>query len=171
MTAGYRLKNLFGNLLSIDDEGNLLLDTKGKMAGQNQNADIPNYGGAGIPTNIGISNGVGASSNICNVTYQVTDLAGVAVAGNFEFDVLLSDAATGLGLTATAPSGGVAAAASGGTVIGTLTASKCVRVQTNSSGAFILAITDTAKTLYYPVGYWGGRDFVGAQLTSGSYHS
>ena len=166
MTAGYRLINIHGPLLSIDDEGNLLLDTKGREAGQIAGSNIPAFGGKGIPSQIVISNAAG-TSNIADVTFQVSDLAGTAVTGNYVFDVLLSDVSTGLGLTAQSPSS--AAAASGGTVLESLTASKNLRVQTNSGGNFVLAITDAGKHHYYPVAYYGGRTFIGGQLTDASY--
>lgn len=169
--AGKKLINIHARFLAIDNDGNLLLGTTGELAGQVALGNIPHFGGHGIPSEVVITNGVGASSNICNVTYQVSDLEGNAVSGIFDLDILLSDASTGAGLTATTASGGIAAASSGGTVIGVLTSAKALRVQTNTSGAFILAITDSAKTGFYPVAFHDNSNFVGAQLTSASYHS
>ena len=96
----------------------------------------------------------------------MSDLAGNAVAGNFYFEILLSDASTGLGLTGTSPSGGSAAQSLGGTVLKVATAAESFKVQTNAAGAFVLEIIDSATTGYYPVGYLGGRTFVGKQLTA-----
>jgi hypothetical protein len=171
--SGKRFIQIHGSWLAIDNQGNLLLDTVGRVPGQQVNGGTPHFGGHSIPSEVGISNGIGASSNICNVTFQVQDLSGNAVAGVFNLDILLSDAATGVGLTATTPSGGIAAVATDGTVIGVLTSSKAVRVQTNAAGVFVLAITDTAKTGFYPVANSNvsGATFVGAQLTTASYHT
>ncbi len=171
MTAGKRLKDIHGNLVGIDDEGNFLLDTKGRLAGQVYNANIPAYGGAGIPTNLTISNAAGGTQYYCDVTFQVADISGVAVAGYFNLDVWLSDAATGAALTATTASGGIAAETSGGAILGVGTTSKQVLAQTDSAGAFVLRIIDSAKTGFYPVGSLGVTAFVGAQLTTASYHA
>lgn len=173
MPAGTEFIDLHSTMFSIDGVGNLLLNTVGKLAEQVAKGNIPTVVGKGIPSQIGITNGVGASANIANVTFQVQDVYGTAIAGNFEFGIILSDAATGLGLTATTASGGVAAASSGGVILGALTASKAIAAQTNASGAFVLAITDTAKTGFYPAAYFGvyNNATVGAQLTSASYHA
>ena len=171
MPAGKKLVELHSPLLGIDGQGNLLLDTSGKLAEQIQLGNIPQFAGKGIPTGVAITNAVGASANIANVTFQVQDVAGNAIAGVFNLDVWLSDAATGAGLTATTASGGIAAASSGGTVLGVETTSKAVFAQTNTSGAFVLAITDTAKTGFYPAASLNTTATVGAQLTTASYHA
>lgn len=155
-------------LLGIDDNGNLVLNTDGNMNVANAN---PGLVGKGIGNAVTITNGVGASANICNVTFQATDSLGNPLSKVASMEVLLSDAATGAGLTATTASGGIAAAAGGGVVLGVLTAAKALLVQTNASGQFILAITDTAKTLFYPVAQYAGATVVGAQLTAASYHA
>ena len=174
MSQGVILKEIHNPLCGMDGLGNLVLNTVGMLAEQVKAGNIPTVVGKGIPTAIGISNGVGAASNIANVTFQMQDCYNNPVAGVFEFDILLSDSAAGLGLTATTASGGVAAASGGGAVLGALTTSKALRVQTNANGQFVLAITDTAKTGFYPVAQFGNQGanpaIVGAQLTSASYH-
>ena len=76
---------------------------------------------------------------------------------------------TGAGLTATTASGTVQAGASG-TDLGTLTAKKALACRTTAAGLYILAITDTAKTGFYPVVTIPGRKLiVGAQLVTGNY--
>ena len=65
------------------------------------------------------------------------------------FLLWLSDAATGLGLAATAASGAVAVKGTDGFDIGILTAKKALVCQTKADGTYILSITDTSKTLYY----------------------
>ena len=69
------------------------------------------------------------------------------------------------------PPEGVAALAASGTILGVLTTSKAVRVVTNAAGLFVLVITDTAKTAFYPVASFlpGVPVQVGAQLTAASY--
>ena len=172
MSAGIILTELHGIELGIDGQGNLCLNTKGKTAENVQLGNTPGLVGKGIPTSVVVTNAIGASSNICNVTLQVSDVLGNAVSGVFDMDILLSDAATGVGLTATTASGGIAAVSGSGSIIGTFTASKAARIQTNASGVFTLAITDTAKTGFYPVAQFANYSaFVGAQRTTASYHS
>jgi hypothetical protein len=87
-------------------------------------------------------------TNKTKVTFQLVDHEGNSVAAVRTFLITLSDDATnGAGLTATTASGAVAAGASGAD-IGTLTTKKALMVQTNSSGVYILSITDTAKTAF-----------------------
>lgn len=110
------------------------------------------------------------SSNVCEVTIQVLNGAGVAVAYPVVLDVLLSDAATGTGLTATSASGAVAAKASSGTDLSTLVSKKALKVQTKANGTYILSITDAAKTGFYVVAHIPGlAPSVSAQLVTGNY--
>jgi hypothetical protein len=172
MAEGTILIDIHSRLIGLDAQGNIVLLTSGLVAEDAKRVGPPHITGKGIPTTFAISNGVGASSNISNVTFQMADCTGASVAGIFNFDLWLSDAATGIGLTATTASGGVAAATGGGTVIGVGTTSKMVRAQTNASGAFVLAITDTAKTAFYPCASFANLvAVVGAQLATASYHS
>jgi len=133
---------------------------------------VPGVMGKNIPFNLAISAAAGTpTSNISNVSFQMQDRTGAALAGVWEFDLYLSDAATGVGLTATTASGGIAAAASSGTILGVLTTSKALRVATNAAGLFTLAITDTAKTGFYPCAFPvpGFPVQVGTQLVTGNY--
>jgi hypothetical protein len=168
-----RMIDLHNRMFAIGFGGNLILDTVGLTAGQIQAGNIPHLMGKGIPTEYLITNGPGASANIANVAFQLSDAAGNPVAAPLLFDVWLSDAASGAGLTATTASGGIAAVTSDGIVWSVQTASKAVRVQANASGLFTLAITDTAKTAFYPVAQnpMSGLITVGAQLTTASYHA
>lgn len=126
----------------------------------------------GMPATVDIA-AAAAGANVCEVTYTVKDAAGSNLAGVFTFDVFLSDAATGAGLTATAASGTVTAKTASGAVIGTDTAKKALRVQTLATGAFILEITDTAKTLFYPCAVMTstGATVVGTKLETTDYGS
>lgn len=169
---GTNLISMEGRTFGIDAAGNLVLNSL-STDDTAPSRGVPGIIGKGIPFNLGITNGAGASANIANVLFQVQDVYGNAVAGVFNFDLWLSDAATGIGLTATTASGGIAAVTSDGTILGVLTTSKALRVSSNASGLFGLAITDTGKTLFYPVASIlpGMPAVVGAQLTTGSYHS
>jgi hypothetical protein len=171
--SGRRLIEIHARELGIGFNGDILNDSIGLLAGQEQLGNMPHYGGKGISTEIVITNAQGASSNIANVSFQVTDLSGKPIAQVFNFDVWLSDAASGAGLTATTPSGGIAAVANDGIVWSVATASKAIRAQTNAAGLLVLAITDTAKTGFYPVAqnFNSGEAVIGAQLTTASYHA
>jgi hypothetical protein len=123
---------------------------------------------SGKAASVTISNTAG-SANVSSVTFQFKDGDGNNLTAPTVVDLWLSDASTGLGLTATTASGGVVAGASG-VVIGILTAAKAFRAVTDATGKAILTITDTSKTTFYPVASVpGGSVTVGAQLTSGSY--
>ena len=166
---GTVLVELHGREVGLDSSGNLVLNTYGVLP-NNPSLGPAEVVGRNIPYTLKISAAKGAA-NVTNVTFQVQDIYGNALSAVWEFTLYLSDAATGIGLTATTASGGIAAAASGGTVIGVLTTAKALRVSTNASGAFVLAITDTAKTGFYPVGNFPHDTpvTVGAQLVAANY--
>jgi len=103
-----------------------------------------------IPTSATFTPTAGAA-NVANVVIKLNNGDGTTITGANTFDVYLSDAATGLGLTATTASGTVTAASGGGTVVGINTSKKAIRVQTLATGLFTLEITDTAKTAFYVV--------------------
>lgn len=108
-------------------------------------------------------------SNKTKVTCQLVDHEGTSVAAVMNFDLWLSDAATGAGLTGTAASGAVAAG-SAGADIATLTSKKALRVQTDATGAYILSITDTGKTAYKVCAQLpDGAVVVGVTLATASY--
>lgn len=165
------LTSLEGRLLGLDPAGNLVLSTLNKMP-LTPAAGYPQVVGKGIPYGFGITNGVGASANIANVLFQLQDVDGVAIAGVFTFYLYLSDSAVGAGLTATTASGGITSVTSDGSILDVGTTSKSLTVATNAAGLFGLAITDTAKTGFYPVAALpSGTVQVGAQLTAASYHA
>ena len=89
------------------------------------------------------------AANVCEITLTVADPDGNAIAGTHVVDVWLSDAATGLGLTATSASGTVGVKATTGTEIAAPVAKKSLRVATKSDGTAVISITDTAKTGFY----------------------
>ena len=109
------------------------------------------------------------SSNVCEITIKVTDYEGTTVADVHNLDIWLSDAATGAGLTATSASGTVAAKAASGVDFQIYSAKKAFRVQTLATGVYILSITDTAKTAFYPCASIAGKTVVGTKLVTGNY--
>lgn len=109
------------------------------------------------------------SANVCEITITVKDYEGTTVADVHNLDIWLSDAATGAGLTATSASGTVAAKAASGVDFQIYSAKKAFRVQTLATGVYILSITDTAKTAFYPCASIAGKTVVGTQLVTGNY--
>jgi len=112
-------------------------------------------------------------SNVCEVTMQVVDAYGNNVNEVLNFLVYLSDSASGEGLTDTSASGNVEAV-SGYQDLGALTAKKALMVQTDSTGKYVLSITDSSKTNFYvcavvPGGKNDGRVSVSAQLATANY--
>lgn len=172
MPAGYILVEIHSPLVGIDNRGNLVLNTYGKMGEQVESGHIPELAGLEIPTAIAITNAAGGTQYYCDVGFQIEDCFSNALKGVYDLDITLSDASTGAGLTATTPSGGISAESTDGTILSVYVAGKALRVQTNANGFFGLQIIDSAKTLYYPVALWKGRPaIIGAQLTAGSYHA
>jgi hypothetical protein len=110
---------------------------------------VQKVAGVAIPASVSMAAAAGGA-NVSEVTFTVKDGAGATIAGVFNLDIWLSDAATGEGLTGTTASGAVAAKASSGTDLSTLVSKKALRVQTKATGVYILSITDTAKSGFYP---------------------
>lgn len=128
---------------------------------------IPDYNGVNYVTTAAAA----GASNVTEVTFTVRDAAGDAVTAPHSLIIMLSDAATGAGLTATTASGTVAAKAASGTDLATLTTKKALLVQTKADGTYILSITDTAKTNFYPVAFIPatGQAYVGTQISTANY--
>ena len=123
-----------------------------------------------IPADVSFAYAAGAA-NVSEVTITVLDAAGVAIAEPFSLDIWLSDAATGLALTGTSASGTVQAKSASGEDRSIETAKKHLRVQTLATGIYILEITDSAKTGFYPAAIipGTGKTAVGAAMVSGDY--
>lgn len=123
-----------------------------------------------LPATVTFSPAAGGA-NVCEVTMTVKDARGNTIAGVFNLDIWLSDAASGAGLTATTASGAVAVKTSSGVDLATLTSKKALRVQTLATGIYILSITDTSKTAFYPCAQVPGlgKTIVGTQLVTGNY--
>lgn len=109
------------------------------------------------------------SSNVCEVTITVKDYDGTTVAAVHNLDIWLSDAATGAGLTATSASGAVAAKAASGVDLQIYSAKKAWHIQTLATGVYILSITDSGKTAFYPCASIATQTVVGTQLVTGNY--
>lgn len=110
--------------------------------------DRVSVGNKELPSDIAFTIAAGGA-NVSEITIAVTDIGGNTIAGVYALDIILSDAATGVGLTATSASGTVQAKTASGTDLGVLTAKKALRVNTLADGTYILEITDTAKTGFY----------------------
>ncbi len=147
------------NLPYFDQSGNFHMNS-GAEYDPNENA---------LAAKVSISAAAG-TTNQALVTFQFKDAAGNNLAAVVPIDVWLSDAATGIGLTATTASGAVGAGASG-TDLGALTAKKAIRAITDATGKYVLGIVDVAKTAFFPCCTIAGTGqiAVGAQLTAGSY--
>ncbi len=131
--------------------------------------------GDGSLVGAGRASGVTASvaagtANQTLVTLQIVDNEDAAVSGVRMLDLWLSDATTGAGLTATTASGAVAVGASGADIIDYVS-KKAKRVQTDATGKYILAITDTAKTAFKVCAQLGPMEgaIVAATLATASY--
>lgn len=158
-----------GGEIEIESGGKIQIESGGEI-------DIESGGkfeiaGVGVSVTVTMA-AASAAANVCEVTITVVDAAGTVVAAVHHLDVWLSDAETGAGLTGTTASGTVTAKTSSGAVIQTYTAKKALRVQTLATGIFILEITDSAKTAFYPcAALFGGKTFIGTVLASDDYGS
>lgn len=126
-----------------------------------------------VPASVTFSYAAGGA-NVAEVTISVFDGNGEAVDdGVVPLDVYLSDDAKGAGLTATTTSGTVQPKSGEGTELEEVTAKKHLRVLTKKdAGTFVLEITDTGKTGFYPCAVVGGGNlFTGDQLVTADYGS
>ena len=87
------------------------------------------------------------AANHTVVTITIQDNGGQPITGQpFDLDVILSDLATGVGVTATVPSGGVAITT--GTSLNAYVANKAFYIQSDTNGVIVINITDAGKTPY-----------------------
>jgi hypothetical protein len=111
-----------------------------------------------------------STAHKCLTTITFKDAAGVAIDRLHAFDLYLSDAVTGIGVTGTTCSGAVAAGSSG-TVLVDVTAKKYMKCLTSAAGVFVLAVTessDPAAMYAVVVDPLTGRLFVSTALVWGS---
>lgn len=109
---------------------------------------------------------VGAeATNVVNVAVQLTDANGDNIAYAATFLAYLSDASTGLDVSAAGPDGGVAVGTDGDIVVA-LTASIALLLQTEADGNVDLDWTDAgAMTKYLVVVLPNGKHVVSGALT------
>lgn len=123
----------------------------------------------GIANTFSIAAAAGAA-NVCNLTITAKDGSGATVAAVHQFTFVLSDSATTGAVTGTTASGTVTC--STGVDFYDLVAKKQKIINTATTGIAVIAITDTAKTTFYPVvfaGARGGKAIYGTQLITGNY--
>ena len=93
---------------------------------------------------------VGAeATNVINVGVTISDGRNVAVDAIYTLTAFLSDSATGEGVNATAPDGGIAKGTNGNYI--ELVAGKNFLLQTNSSGLVDIDITESLADTWYLV--------------------
>ncbi len=137
----------------------------GRLAGM---TDDGRLGVLGKPYTVTAAVAAG-SSTVSEITLTVKDYAGNTVAETVNFDLWLSDATSGAGMTATTASGAVAAKTSSGADLAVLTTKKAIRAQTLATGIYILSITDSAKTAFKVCAQIDGKTIVAATLATASY--
>ena len=135
-------------------------------------AQTLSVGNTAVPVTVAIAAAAGGA-NVCEVTFTVQSPAGTTLAGVWNLDIWLSDAATGAGLTGTSASGTVQAKSASGADLEVMSAKKALRVQTLATGLYTLEITDSAKTAFYPCvqNPASGATIVGTVLATADYGS
>lgn len=83
------------------------------------------------------------ATNVCIITGTIKDAAGATIAASRPLDLYISEAATGIGITADTYSTG--ASITTGTQLIAFTANKAWRINTHTDGTFAVSITDSAK--------------------------
>lgn len=92
---------------------------------------------------------VGAeAANVVNVAAQLVDSDGNSVEAIHVLQVYISDAATGIGVCATAPNGGIAIGTDG-VILGEDVANKIEIIQTDATGAFDIDVTESGSDVFY----------------------
>lgn len=97
----------------------------------------------GIATTASVSLAAATAANGMEVTITALDAAGVAVAAVHQLEVWMSEAETGIGLTADTYSGDLVA--STGAILSAHTSKKHWSVVTAETGIFVATLTDEAK--------------------------
>lgn len=97
----------------------------------------------GLASNVTVALAAATGANNMRMTITATDAAGTTVAAVHQLEVWMSEAATGIGLTADTYSGDLVALT--GAIHTALTAKKHWSVVTAASGIFTADLEDTAK--------------------------
>jgi hypothetical protein len=112
--------------------------------------------------------GAAGAANVCTVTIQLKDGAGVNIARQVPFKVYSSSASNGLTLQSAASTG--YSVASGGLSLANGTAvTTQISGITSATGGCVLSLTDTGKQTSYLVLVVEGGIKISAQLSAGSY--
>ena len=83
------------------------------------------------------------AANVCVITGTIKDAAGATIAASRPLILYISEASTGIGITADTYSTG--ASVTTGTQLIALTANKAWLINTHTDGTFAISITDTGK--------------------------
>ena len=97
----------------------------------------------GAVATVSIALAASATTDGMDITVTAKDAAGATLAGVHEFVMHMSEAATGIGLTADAYSGDLTASV--GAILGALTAKKAWVIQTAATGIFTATLVDSAN--------------------------
>lgn len=123
-------------------------------------ATLANSAIAGASITVGAEDGDDVTVNI-----QLTDAEGDDLAEIGVVTVFVSDAATGIGVAATAPDGGIAAGTDGA-ILAAVVAGKVVIAQSEADGDLDLVVTESGTdTFYLAVVLPGGRMVVSDALS------
>jgi hypothetical protein len=106
-------------------------------------AEINVLDGLGVSASIALA--ASATTDGMTITITVLDAAGVAVAAVHQLEFWMSEAATGIGLTADAYSGDLTIVATFGAILSAHTAKKHWSVVTNADGIFKATLVDSAN--------------------------
>jgi len=130
--------------------------------------DSVQVNGVSQPVTFTLAIAAGAA-NTLGLTVTAKDAKGTTVAQAVPFELHLSDAATGIGLTTAAPSG--ALTVTGGAEHTVLTAKKHITGSTAATGIATFTLVDTAKTagIYFCVKTPFGLYAISAATVTGSY--
>lgn len=122
-----------------------------------------------LPAIVSFAIAAGAANHSV-ITITIQDNGAQAITGTpFDLDVILSDLATGVGVTATAPSTSLTVTT--GTQLNSYVTNKALYVQSDTNGIIVINIFDTAKTGYF-VMVQGGQipiPYISRQLVAGDY--
>ncbi len=112
--------------------------------------------------------GVAGAANVCTITIQLKDGAGVNIARQVPFRIYSSSAADGLTLQSAASTG--YSVASGGLSLANGTAvTTQISAMSSATGGCVLSLTDTGKLTSYLILVLDNGIKISAQLSAGSY--
>ena len=133
-----------------DVTGNVTGDVTGNISGTVTVTNIQNVTSTAAELNLldnqvaSVSFAVAAgAADVCVITGTLKDAAGATIAASRPLILYISEAATGIGITADTYSTG--ASVTTGTLLVALTANKAWLINTHTDGTFAISITDTAK--------------------------